>query len=280
MKTAQKIRLARAAYRVVHLARATAGQSDRCTVIRNGITYELDLSQGIDFAIYLGDIFERRTRAALRRLVTPSALVLDIGANIGAHTLHLANFVGPHGRVLAFEPTDFAFRKQARNLDLNPELAQRVIAYHCFLAAQDGAAVPRSIYSSWPLIEGNNGHAKHLGQEMPTESAGARSIDSVVSEQGNTRVQLVKLDVDGFECEILRGATALLQVSKPIFVMELAPYVLTERGTSLDELLSFFIPNGYRFYDERSERPLPSTAAELQKLIADGESMNVIARGN
>jgi FkbM family methyltransferase len=280
MKTAQKIQIARAAYRAVHLGRTIIGQSDRCVVTRNGMTYDLDLSQGIDFAIYLGDIFERSTRAALRRLVRPPALVLDIGANIGAHTLHLAKFVGPHGRVLAFEPTDFAFRKQARNLALNPELAQRVIAYQCFLAAEDGAPVPGSIYSSWPLLEAANGHAKHLGHEMPTKSARARSLDSVLSEQGDARVQLVKLDVDGFECDILRGASTLLQVSKPIFVMELAPYVLVERGTSLDELLSFFIPNGYRFYDERRERPLPSTAAGLQKLIADGESINVIARAN
>jgi FkbM family methyltransferase len=278
MKTARKIQLARLAYRIVHLGRTIVGRSDRCIVVRDGVKYDLDLSQGIDFAIYLGDIFERSTRAALQRLVAPSALVLDIGANIGAHTLQLARLVGPGGRVLAFEPTDFAFRKQARNLGLNPQLAERVTAYHCFLAAEDEASVPGAIYSSWPLTEGSERHAKHLGQEMPTLSAGARSIDSVLSEHGETRVQLVKLDVDGFECEILRGATNLLRVSRPIFIMELAPYVLAERGTSLEELLSFFLPNGYRLYDERSERPLPSTAAELQALIGDGESMNVIAR--
>jgi FkbM family methyltransferase len=278
MKTAHKIGLARAAYRAVHLGRAMIGQSDRCVVTRDTTTYDLDLSQGIDFAIYLGNIFERSTRMALRRLVRPSALVLDIGANIGAHTLYLARLVGPQGRVLAFEPTEFAFQKQARNLELNPELAERVTAYHCFLAAEDAAPVPNAIYSSWPLVEGTDRHAKHLGQEMETKAARARSLDSVLSEHGNGPVQLVKLDVDGFECEILRGAATLLKVDRPIFVMELAPYVLEERGASLDELLSFFIPNGYRLYDERSERPLPSTAKELQKLIADGESVNVIAR--
>ena len=277
MKTAHKIGLARAAYRAVHFGRTIIGQSDRCVVTRDGLNYELDLSQGIDFAIYLG-IFERSTRRALRKLVTPSALVLDVGANIGAHTLYLATLVGPYGRVLAFEPTDFAFRKQARNLDLNPELAKRVSAYQCFLATRDETSIPGAIYSSWPLIEGIDRHAKHLGQEMPTKAARARSLDSILSEQGDPLVQLVKLDVDGFECGILRGATTLLEVSRPIFVMELAPYVLEERGTSLDELLSFFIPNGYRLYDERTGRPLPSTTTELQKLIGDGESINVVAR--
>jgi hypothetical protein len=91
-------------------------------------------------------------------------------------------------------------------------------------------------------------------------------------------VQLVKLDVDGFECDVLRGASSLLRDARPIFVMELAPYVLEERGASLDQLLSYFIPNGYRFYHERTQKPLPSTAKELQGLLTSGESVNVIAR--
>jgi hypothetical protein len=123
-------------------------------------------------------------------------------------------------------------------------------------------------------------HEKHLGQAMATETATTRSIDSVLAEAGNPIVQLVKLDVDGYECEVLRGASALLRDQRPIFVMELAPYVLVERGTSLEEMLSFLTPNGYRLYDERTERALPSAASEVQKLIADGESINVIARVN
>jgi hypothetical protein len=60
--------------------------------------------------------------------------------------------------------------------------------------------------------------------------------------------------------------------------MELAPYVLDERGSSLNELLTFFTPNGYRLFDERTDRLLLSSATDLQGMIADGESMNVIAR--
>ena len=138
--------------------------------------------------------------------------------------------------------------------------------------------VPSNIYSSWPLAREDGLHAKHLGREMRTEAARARSIDSVLAEHAGPSVQLVKLDVDGFECDVLRGAGNMLSTMRPVFVMELAPYVLVERGTSLDELLSFFIPNGYRLYDERSEKPLPSSAPELLRMIGDGEGVNVIAR--
>ncbi len=121
-------------------------------------------------------------------------------------------------------------------------------------------------------------HAKHLGREMRTESAPARSIDSILSEAADRKVQLVKLDVDGFECDVLRGATMLLRDARPIFVMELAPYVLEERGTSLEELLSHFIPNGYTFYDERTYKSLPASARELHRMISDGEGINAVAR--
>ncbi|MDB5875808.1 MAG: FkbM family methyltransferase [Ramlibacter sp.] len=278
MKTAHKIALARAVYQVVHLHRKIVGLTDRTVVSRGGATFQLDLAQGIDFAIYLGDIFERNTKKALRNLIAAGDVVLDIGANIGAHTLQLAKLVGPAGRVLAFEPTDFAFRKLQRNIELNPGLASRITAYNCFLAAQNGDPLPDSIYSSWPLIAEPELHAKHLGRAMPTKSASTRSVDSVLAEAGDPPVRLVKLDVDGFECEILRGAAKLLSVQKPLFVMELAPYVLEERGASLGELLSLLTSNGYRLYDERTQQPLPSDAAPLQVLIADGESINVIAR--
>jgi FkbM family methyltransferase len=210
--------------------------------------------------------------------VIPGSLVLDIGANIGAHTLSLARLVGPAGRVLAFEPTNYAFGKLSRNLEINPELASRVTAYHCFLTGADAEPVPSSIYSSWPLARQEGLHAKHLGREMRTEAALARSVDSVLAEHGGLSVQLVKLDVDGFECDVLRGARNMLATMRPVFVMELAPYVLDERGASLDELLSFFIPHGYRLYDERTEQPLPSSAPELLRKIGDGAGINVIAR--
>jgi FkbM family methyltransferase len=278
MKTSHKIGAARVLFHAVHFGRSLLGRTDRDVVVRDGITYDLDLSQGIDFAIYLGGIFERNTAIALSKLTEPSSLVLDIGANIGAHTLRLAKLVGPEGRVMAFEPTDFAFGKLRRNLDLNPSLASRVDASHCFLTGTDGTNVPRAIYSSWPLAVEAGLHAKHLGREMETKSAKARSLDSVLAERADRKVQLVKLDVDGFECDVLRGATAMLRDARPIIVMEFAPYVLVERGASLDELLSYLIPNGYNFYDERTQKRLPSGIKELQGLVADGESINVIAR--
>lgn len=278
MKTAHKIAAAKVAYHVVRTSRRLIGRSDRTIVTRNGIRYDLDLSEGIDFNIFLAGQFEPATAAACARHVRPGHTVLDIGANIGAHTMALARLVGSNGRVLAFEPTRYAYEKLTRNLSLNPTLAGRVSAMQYFLGPVDGTDVADAIYSSWPLRGGDDLHDKHRGQAMSTQGGVKRSLDSVLREQGVARVDLVKLDVDGFECEVLAGAERLLTHDRPVFIMELSPYVLEERGVSLERLLQFFVPRGYRFCREHDEAPLPENPAVLAALIGDGASINAIAK--
>lgn len=276
MRTRHKLLLAKAAYRLVHGCRAIVGATDDVTVSRGGLRYRLDLSQGIDFALYLG-AFERATAAACARLVRPGFNVLDIGANIGAHTLHLARLVGADGRVFAFEPTRYAFEKLTRNLALNSELHPRVTAVQAFLGPRSGSAAPAAIPSAWPLAEGGELHAKHFGQSMSTGGAAATSVDDFLAAHETPRIDFVKLDVDGFECDVLGGAAAMLEHDRPTFVMEIAPYVLAERGASLDRLVAYLVPLGYRFFTESGSRPLPSTAQQLAALVPDGASINVVA---
>ena len=103
--------------------RRMVGRGPLVETTRGGVRWNLDLGEGIDFAIWLRGCFEPSTLHALQRLVRPGATVLDIGANVGAHTLHLAAAVGSTGRVLAFEPVAESFRKLRTNVAANPSLA-------------------------------------------------------------------------------------------------------------------------------------------------------------
>src|SRR6185503_1773922 len=105
MRTATKIKLASLVSQGVAGLRSLLGRGDVAAVRREGVLWSLDLKEGIDLALYLG-VFERSTRRALGDLVTDGMTVLDIGANIGAHTLYLTQKVGREGCVIAFEPTD------------------------------------------------------------------------------------------------------------------------------------------------------------------------------
>jgi FkbM family methyltransferase len=277
VKTAHKIAVARVVYRALHQLRKIAGRSDHCVVTRNGVIYDLDLAEGIELAIYLG-MFERSTSRVLKSLVKPGDSVLDIGANIGVHTLLMASLVGANGHVYSFEPTVYAERKLHNNLKHNAESATRVSVFHCFLSDVDQDEVPETVYSRWPLTDSEGLHSKHLGLPMPTNGAPSRRLDALLQALGNPKISLVKMDVDGFEVQVLRGADVLLSQTRPTFVMELSPYVLEERGSSLKEFLSFFEPHGYRLFDERTRQLLPYHPERLRSLVPDGSSINVVAR--
>ncbi|HEY5550815.1 MAG TPA: FkbM family methyltransferase [Opitutaceae bacterium] len=276
LHTRHKIALARAAYRVIRGARRLVGKPTTGIFRRRGIRWALDLAEGIDFSIYLLGAFEPRTVNAYHRFIKPGDTVLDIGANVGAHTLFFARFVGDSGRVLAFEPTEWAFRKLKANLALNPELEPRVDANHMFLVASDTDSRPPEIYSSWPLEERGNLHPKHLGQLQETGSAGAATLDSHLAERAGADPRWIKIDVDGNELPVLRGAEGTLRRCRPGIMMELSPYTTREAGHEFADLVRLLADCGYSFAELESGRQLSSDPAALEALVPDGASLNVL----
>lgn len=277
MRTRNKIALARIARIVVMAMRRLVGGGPLTIVTRRGLRWKLDLREGVDFSIYILGAFEPATIAAYRRLIKAGDMVLDIGANIGAHTLHLADAVGAHGKVIAFEPTAYAFAKLQANIALNAELAPRIDARQLMLLDQ-GAAAPAEIYSSWPLTGAEDVHALHRGQLKSTAGAMGITLDRVVQEMDLSHVDLIKLDVDGFECQVLRGAAETIRRFHPPIVMEIAPHVLREQGESLESLVGLLSSHGYRLTKLSSGAAMAMDIAELHRLAPDGVSLNVIAR--
>jgi FkbM family methyltransferase len=277
LTTKAKITIAAALSGFVRAARAAVGAgSDDVLVKRDGIAWHLDLREGIDFAIFLG-LYERSTTRAIRRWVRPDSVVLDIGANIGAHTLELARQVGSRGKVFAFEPTFFAHSKLVQNLALNPGLGAIVKSEQLMLASCDNREVAFQIYSSWPLVRADSLHPNHLGRLQPTDGARTLSLDTYLRQSGVSRVDFMKLDVDGYECEVLEGARHCLGTFRPMILMELAPYVLRERGASLAQLVAILNRSNYCFAQLDGES-LSIDVTTLGRKIAEGASINVIAR--
>ncbi|HXM92980.1 MAG TPA: FkbM family methyltransferase [Candidatus Dormibacteraeota bacterium] len=280
LTTKTKVSLAALAYRYIAMARAMVGKDDCVTVSRGDLRWCLDLSEGIDFSIYLFGAFERSTAVTLRKLVKPGDVVFDIGANIGAHTLGLARSAGPTGRVFAFEPADFAFAKLKRNLALNPALEARTHPRQILLAAAPAEHVQQEIYASWPLRKDNSVHAKHRGRLVTARNASVDTLDRFVECESIDRLNLIKIDVDGHELPLLQGGLKLLTKFRPVLVMEMSPYVHAEQHHSFSALVALLRDAGYSLQDANNWAPLPLQAGELEARIPDGASINVIARFN
>lgn len=278
LKTKHKIRLARSLQILVMAIRNAFGLPPVASVARGGLHWQLDLREGIDFSIWLLGCFEPETVRCYSRLIRAGDTVLDVGANIGAHTLPIARLVGTTGRVIAFEPTDYAFTKLAKNVAANPAISGRIRCVQTMLVDVAEGFSPPPLYSSWPLASEAGSHAEHQGRLMASTRATATSLDAVVDELALERVDCIKLDIDGFECQMLRGSSASLARWQPAIVMELAPYVLEEHGGSVEEMLSLLYQHGYSLYALDGRKRLPADPIEIRRMIPDGASLNVLAR--
>jgi FkbM family methyltransferase len=249
IRTKTKIRIAHAAQRVVMAARTLLGQGPIARCRRDGLTWQLDLREGVDFSVFLLGRFEPDLIAAYKRLIAKGSTVIDIGANIGTHTLPLAAQVGPTGRVVAVEPTLYAFKRLVEHVNLNPDLANHVTTLQTMLMGSPQAELAPAIESSWPLETPEGAHGGHAGVAKATTGAAVSTLDDLVAALQLKRVDVIKLDVDGYEVEVLRGARRVLAEFRPLVFFEHAPYVVHDKGYLPEEMGEIFTKAGYRFHD-------------------------------
>ena len=249
-------------------------------VERRGIFWELDLTEGIDFSIFIFGQFEKETSQAIRRLVTNNSIVIDIGANIGAHTLPMAKLVGKKGKVYAIEPTKYAYSKLTKNLLINKSLSKRVQSDQIMLINNDGKGKVKDLYSSWPLSvrsKDEKRHSVHQGVLRTISGAGEVTLDDYVSMNNITSLDLIKLDVDGNELEILRGAKNVLKKMKTPLIMELAPEQYDDIN-DFYKVVKILTSMKYSFYSLDEKFTYPSEPHALIKHIPTNGSINVVAK--
>lgn len=274
----RKIQLAQAVHRLVLLVRHTLlCRPMRDEFTRNGLRWRLDLGEGIDFAIWLTGRFEGRLQTTYSRHVRPGMTVLDLGANIGAHTLPLARVVGPSGKVIAVEATAYAMEKLRTNLALNPSLAAPVRLIHALLVADSATQAPTHLYSSWPLTSTTEVHPVLRGALKPLGEAAVTTVDAVVREHANGKVDWIKLDVDGHELAVLHGARELLASHRPGIFIEFAPYCHADEPGRFARLVRLLLDAGYELAVAETGRRLPASPAEIERQIPAGGSINVLA---
>ena len=221
--TKQKIYIARLLSKLVTVPRKIFGMNNLVKCKRGGISWELDLKEGIDLSIYILGGFEPSTIKCYQSIINPGDIVIDIGANIGAHTLPMAKLVGEEGLVISFEPTKFAYEKQLNNIELNPDLKSLINVNQTMLTADDFSIIPDQIHSSWPMEVTRDLDDGHLGRLKSTIGSNAFTLDKYVEINGVTKVDFIKLDVDGFEVDVLHGAINTIARFKPKILLELAP---------------------------------------------------------
>jgi FkbM family methyltransferase len=230
----------------------------------DGARYELHLGEMIDLALYLQQ-FEPDVRAAIRRITKPGMTVLDIGANIGAHTLLFSSLVGPAGRVVAFEPTDFAYAKLQKNLSLNPNLGVELV--HMALADRTVSRQQVDFRASWQTDGGRVNGVSTVDMIRLDEWAAAHQL---------TRLDVIKLDVDGYEYPVIAGGLATISRTRPTFIIEATGLHFSDSARNPFEVLRSL---DYRLWDI-GEREISTFERVRDKLARHDPmfSINLVAK--
>ncbi len=257
---------------VLQLVRRLLLRPKKAMVKRNGIYWNLDLWEAIDLSIYLTGRFERSTQKTMLRGLPEDAVVIDVGANVGAHTLPLAKHLR-YGKVVAVEPTDWAMKRLRDNLDLNPPLHERVELIQCGLVEKHGAQLETKIYSSWPLL--GQGHDLHGGFLHSTSGADAITLDALVERLGLTRIDFIKIDVDGHEYSVIRGGEKTFSQFRPPLMMEWSPHQAVEFGHQPSELIQVLAEFRYVPITPQ-QKLLTGTPRSALDNLRSGASRNVL----
>ncbi len=194
---------------------------------------------------FLGRYYELGVQRTLDQLLREGDTMVDIGANIGMIALHARSLVGDSGRVICFEPNPGCAGAVERHMKMNG--IRNVEVRRCALAA-----APDTLTLNFT--------SEHSGTATlaPVSGTVVKSIRVPVrvgdDELEHVTPKVIKIDVEGFELQVLQGLRKTLARHKPFLITELVDDHLARAGTSTDEIYEYLQDFGYTPYGIDTER--------------------------
>jgi FkbM family methyltransferase len=213
----------------------------------DGLWMNVDSRTLIDWHLLFRGEWEHHLGVLFSALSNRGAVAIDVGANVGAHTLTLARLVGPTGRVLAFEPNPAVKDRLVENVDLN-HLAQ-VHVFGCALG-EATATLELRVPKADSGEASNPGLASLVALETPHDlvTVAVRRLDDVIAEAGLQRLDVVKIDVQGYEYRTLQGMPEAIRRFAPAIIFEYEGWAWQLAGSSFEETAAWFQKMDYAFW--------------------------------
>jgi FkbM family methyltransferase len=219
-----------------------------------GDTFDADLSSALEWQLWAFGSWEKHFAELFSRLVRPGDRCVDAGANVGVHTIRLARLVGRDGEVIAFEPDPEVVQRTRRNVSLNDLGNVRVIG-----AAASERAGEMRLFRPSPS-DTNRARASLTPHRYLTGATATVPVTTVDATCAGAPVALIKIDVEGHEAAVVRGAADTISRYAPAIVFEYAPQLLRDRG---DAPFGWLAERGYRLFRIRCDRGRLSNRGRL-----------------
>jgi FkbM family methyltransferase len=202
-----------------------------------------------------GVVFEDDVLALLKKVVPRDAIIADVGANIGVNTMALAH-LAPDGHVHSFEPDPTARTFLEENIEANSinnvsvhpvalgEAAGSATMYHNreFLAGSMVVDQADETFRDYLTTARTPGAERLRGEFIDVDCT---TLDAVVDKLALDRLDVLKIDTEGYDIDVLRGARRTIESLKPVVVVEFASLALTAHrrmlpGDALREIRESF----------------------------------------
>jgi FkbM family methyltransferase len=238
------------------------------TVRVEGLRMHVDLrDQSIAVGMYIYRAYEPLETGFIRKTLRPGDIFVDIGANIGYYSVRGAKLVGSSGRVIAVEPDLYNSELLRRNATANGVAG---IVRHVRVALGAEKSVGR-LYRS-PVNFGDHRVYDSDTQTRETVEICIEPLDEVVGGLGLSRIDLVKMDVQGYEHQALRGMTEVLRSAKPTILTEFWPDGIRAAGGSPEALLEILAGAGYSAFLLTHEGLDPLAMTDVIKAVPPFDS--------
>lgn len=237
----------------------------------DGLFMDVDEADVIDFNIRHFGAWEPALGALIAAHLKPGDRAVDIGANIGAHTLTMAKAVGATGLVTAIEPGPATAARLRRNVALNALAHVRVLE----VAASDEAGRAA-------LFAGPDGTRGRATMDADIAGAGATAeIETIIAANACTaddwaRTRLIKIDVERAEDKVLRGLAPILGTlpADAVLIVEAEPQLLIKRGAPIEQLVAPLLQRGAQFFALEQHADLRSMMKPPQATITAIDPVN------
>jgi FkbM family methyltransferase len=206
--------------------------TDMCSLThgKHGTYITLTTDTVIGASIVDTGVWAERDMEVFRTIVRPGMTVLDIGANIGHHTVAYSKIVGPNGRVIAFEPQRLIYQILNGNIAING--CQNTEAIRSCVGETLGFVNMFPISYSDRTNFGALGVApdSHGSASVSGEQCRVAPLDTLLGELVSpiSRCDFIKIDVQSFELFVLRGALKTLNLFKPTLFLEISPFWMSK----------------------------------------------------
>jgi FkbM family methyltransferase len=229
---------------------------------RQGLRWALDLDCYVQRTLYTYGAIDANEVRSLLRFVGPASVFFDIGAYFGYYSLMAARQTRASATVYAFEPRPLNYKRLQRNLELNRRAGVR--AFNIALADSEGEALfaePQQI----------NQGAGHLLRGQASDPSSARvqvtTLDRFVNANRISRLDAMKIDVEGAELAVIRGGLETLRRFKPVICIEFNPGTLLRADEQPAMLLATLTDLGYSLH--RIGRRGATTPVTANLVMAD-----------